>query len=195
MNRLILAAAFTTVFAIAQEHAAQPEHGEAGGEHALANEIWWKWANFGILMAGLGYLTGKHAGPFFKARSEGIKQGIAAAAAQKADAEARAVAIERQIGNLGAEIDALRKGAHTEMEAESNRLRAETEQQIAKIQAQAESKIASAAKTATHDLKSYAAELALGLAEQQIRNRMSPETERNLVDTFVGDLQRKAKLN
>jgi hypothetical protein len=38
-------------------------------------------------------------------------------------------------------------------------------------------------------LKRYAAELAIGLAEQKIRARMTPETQDALVRGFVRDLK------
>jgi F-type H+-transporting ATPase subunit b len=71
-------------------------------------------------------------------------------------------------------------------------LRQETEQQLAKIQAAGEQEIASAAKAARHELKAYSAELALDLAEQKIRHRMTPEVDDSLIRSFVGELPREA---
>ena len=56
-------------------------------------------------------------------------------------------------------------------------MQAETQAQIAKIQAQAEMQIASAAKSAILELKAYSAQLALELAEKQIRERLDPQTQ------------------
>ena len=64
----------------------------------MPNEIWWKWANFAVLAAGLGYLVAKNAGPFFRSRSEEIQKGIKDAAQVRAEAEARASAIEKRAG-------------------------------------------------------------------------------------------------
>ena len=47
-------------------------------------------------------------------------------------------------------------------------------------------------KTARRQLKEYAAELALGLAEERLRGRMDNATESALVDGFVHDLERQA---
>ncbi|MGH9628658.1 MAG: hypothetical protein ACRD7E_10020 [Bryobacteraceae bacterium] len=170
------------------------EHGESH-EGQMAGEIYWKWANFFLLAVVLGYLIGKYAGPFFSSRTQEIQQGIRDAAAMRADAEARAAAIEARIGNLAGEVEDMRRNSKEEVSAETARLQAETEKQIAKIQARAEQEIAAAAKNATQQLKEYSAELAMELAEQQIRNRMTPETQDELVEGFVTDLQRKAALN
>jgi F0F1-type ATP synthase membrane subunit b/b' len=77
------------------------------------------------------------------------------------------------------------------MEAEDRRLREETAQQLVKIQSQAEREIGSAVKGARTELKAYAAELALELAEKQLRARMTAEAERGLVAGFVRDLERQ----
>src|SRR5262245_21411633 len=110
----------------------------------MQNEIWWKWANFAMLAAGLGFLIAKNAGPFFSSRSEDIQRGIREAAAVRAEAEAKAAEIEKRISNLNAEVEALRKSSHEEIAREGERVSAETAQQIAKIQRQAEADIASA---------------------------------------------------
>ncbi|HYI96762.1 MAG TPA: hypothetical protein VEX68_24690 [Bryobacteraceae bacterium] len=170
-----------------------PAHGEAHseGEAPMPNEIWWKWANFAVLAAGLGYLVAKNAGPFFRSRSEEIQKGIRDAAQVRAEAEARAAAIESRLGNLSGEIEDLRVRSQEEITAEGARLQAETESQIRKIQAQAEMEIASATKNATLELKAYAARLALELAEKQIRQRLDSGTQEDLANTFVRDLKQE----
>jgi F-type H+-transporting ATPase subunit b len=185
--------------AFGQEHAAEKtsekaaEHADAAEHDAMPNEIWWKWANFGILAIGLGYLIKKNAGPFFASRSAEIQKGITDAAAVRAEAEARAKAIEAQIANLAGEIQALRKNSQEEIAAEGARISAETAQSIAKVQAQAEQEIAAAAKNASLELKAQAAELAMGIAEQQIRDKLTPQTQDGLVESFVQDLKLQAK--
>jgi F-type H+-transporting ATPase subunit b len=170
-----------------------PAHHEpmnAAEEVGMKNELWWKWANFGILVLGLGYLIGKNAGPFFRARTAEIQKGITEAAAMRADAEKRAAEIEARIANLAADVEALRQSSHHEIEQEGQRMQAEAAQQLAKLQAYAEQEIASAAKNAMLDLKAAAAELALQLAEQQIRTRITPQVQEALVNGFVADLER-----
>ena len=58
MKRLVLILMLTAACAFAE--------GDEGGEGGLQG---WKWANFVLLAAGIGYLVGKNAGPFFSARS------------------------------------------------------------------------------------------------------------------------------
>ena len=152
----------------------------------------WKWANFALLAGGLGYLIAKKAPEFFQGRTAQIQKSIAGAVKFKADADARAAGIEKKVAELGAEIEALRAGAHKESEAEYQRLGEETALQFAKIQAQAERDIASAAKAARMELKTEAAELAIGLAEKQLLGRITAQAARGLVAGFVKDLENQA---
>ncbi|HUS05969.1 MAG TPA: ATP synthase F0 subunit B [Bryobacteraceae bacterium] len=205
MRRLLAAAFVMAGMAFAQQYPPPPvtrptvpppaHRAEAAAEHeeAMPNELMWKWANFGILVLGLGYLIGKNAGPFFRSRTEEIQKGIREAAAMRADAEKRAAGIEARIANLTADVEALRQSSHQEIEAEHERMQSESTQQLAKLEAHAQQEIASAAKNATLDLKSAAAELALKLAEQQIRNRVTPQVQDALVNGFIGDLKNNVR--
>ena len=190
MKRLVLA-----VFLLAaagasvngQENAAKSEPGreaEAAGDKWIA----WKWANFIILAAGLGYLAAKQLPEFFRSRTEAIRQGISEAQQMRRDAEKSAAEMDARISALGAEIERFRGQAHAEMEQEGARIRQETVKQIQKLQQQAEQEIESASKAARRELKKYAADLALDLAEQRIRTRLDRETETGLVETFLHDL-------
>ena len=165
--------------------------GVGHAEAPMPNEIWWKWANFAILAGALGWLISKHAGPFFRSRSEQIAAGIAEATRAREEAETRAAEIERKVNTLSAEVEQMRRQSHDEIAREGERVRLETEAQIRKVQAQAQAEIASAAKHASHDLKAYSAKLALQLAEQQIRDRMTPDKHEWIADSFVAELRQK----
>ena len=161
------------------------EGGEAGGGSLQG----WKWANFLLLAAGIGYLIGKNAGPFFAARSQSISKDISESEQIRRDAEARAAEVERPLANLGADIAALRAESQREAQSETERLAAHAAAEIAKIEAHATHEIAAAQKAARMDLRRYAGELAVELAEQKIRARMTAATQDYLVRGFVRDLQ------
>ena len=152
----------------------------------------WKWANFAILAVGLGYLISKNAPAYFAQRSTEIRQGIAEATQTKQDAEARAAAIDRRLAGLESEIAKLRSEAHEEISAEGGRISRETVQRLQKIQAQGEQEITMMSRAGRDELKKYAAELALNLAQQRIRSRMTKDAEDGLVDAFVQDLRRQS---
>ena len=163
--------------------------GKEGGEAEGGSMQIWKWANFLVLAGGLGYLIGKHGGPFFAARSLKISKDMVDAGEVRKGAETRAAEVDRRLANLETEIAALRAEAQKEEEAETGRFGQHTTMEIAKTQAHAEREIAAAGKAARMELKRYCAELAVDLAEQKIRARMTPDTQDALVRGFVRDLK------
>ena len=202
MAKLLMIIALA-VFAVAQEHATPGDaHAAANGEkHEKAGEesdpvVWgmtlgaWKWVNFGILMAGLGYLFAKQGIPFFQDRAAGILKDIADAKKTKADADARASAIEGRIANLGKEIEEMKANASAEMQNEAKRMEAETTQALAKVQLSAEQEISSATKQAKAELSAHAASLAIELAAGRIRSSLNAGQSSGLVSAFIQDLEK-----
>jgi F-type H+-transporting ATPase subunit b len=153
--------------------------------------IWWKWANFAILAAGLGYLIGKNVPPLFRKQSDEIQSALAEAARIKQEAAAYAASVEARLANLQREIEDLRKTARAEMTAESERVRRETEHHLQRIREQSVQEVALMTRGAKDGLRKYAAELAIGLAEQRISSRMNPETQEKLVSGFLHDLHER----
>ena len=151
--------------------------------------IWWKWANFLILAGVLGYLISKNAGAMYRGQSEGIRRGITEAAKVKQDAEARAAQIDKRLDGIQGEIDALRSQARADMAVEAERIARETELHLSRLQQQSEQEIELMSKAARQQLKAYSAALALQLAEQQIRGRVSKDTQDLLVKVFIQDLE------
>jgi F-type H+-transporting ATPase subunit b len=166
----------------AQEGGGAPEPG-----------IGWKWANFLLLAAGLGYLVAKMLPPLFKSRTEEIQKGIAEARAIKEDADKRAAEVDRRTAALGADIERFRVESKAEMQQEGERIRQETAAQIARLEIKAQQEIEISGKIARRELKSYAAKLSLDLAEQRVRERLDGKTEQGLVDAFIQDLERESK--
>ena len=169
--------------------------GHEGGKEKADPLLLWKWINFGILAAGIGYMLAKNLPGFFQSRTGEIQKGISEAAKMKADADAKAAGMEERLARIGAEVESLRAKAKQEMSAEGDRIRKETETLVAKMQAAAESEIESMTKAARQELKSYSAQLAIDMAEQIIRARVSGGSEQTLVDNFIRGLEGKGTNN
>ena len=181
----------------AQENAtsAAQTHGESPGSEEHGSTLIWMWANFILLAAGLGFLIRKHAGPFYEGRTRAIRKGLIEAEDLKKDAEARTAEIEKRLANLENEIATLRAESQREAAAETERLSAQIESDLARIQADAEQEIDAAGRAARLDLKRHAAALAVDLAGQKIRARMSDEGQEKLVGSFVRGVDRPASGN
>jgi F-type H+-transporting ATPase subunit b len=172
--------------AAAHGEPATPE-GAKGEHHGMEG---WKWANFLLLAAGLGYLVGKNAGPFFATRSRQIRKDMVEADELRREAEARSAGVEAKLARLGAEIEALRREALEQQAAEAQRMEQQIAAEIEKVEHHSAQEIESAEKSARTELKRYAAQLAIELAEQRIRAAITPQTEDALVRSFVADLGR-----
>jgi F-type H+-transporting ATPase subunit b len=182
-------------FLPAQEHEGPKKEGAAAqnsSEYPGEKLIGWKWANFVILAAGLGYLIAKNVPPFFRSRTEEIQSGIREASRLKAEADATMAEVERQYATLGTEIESLKTRLKAEMAAEGTRIQQDTEKMLTRIHQQADQEIAFITKAARNELRSHAANLALDLAKGRIANRMNAQTQQGLVSAFVHDLGTEA---
>jgi len=181
MKRFAVLAMYLGLAAVAAPAAEGP--GEGGSME------WWKWANFIVLAGVLGYMAGRKAPAFFAARSRQIRKDMVEADESRREAEARAAEVDRRLANLETEIAALRAEAQQEGHHEMQVITHQTALDMAKMQAHAEQEIAQAGKAARLELKRHAAELAMGLAEQKIRTRLTPSAQDGLVSDFVRDLK------
>lgn len=165
---------------------------EAADEKQAAEDarlMGWKWANFVVLAGAIGYMAAKHGPAFFAARSRQIRKDIIEAGDARKEADERAAAVDYKLANLGADIARLREESASEREAETQQLLRHRETERAKIHSHAEREIESAGKAARLELKRYAADLAIALAERKIRERMSAAVQDLLVRGFVHDLE------
>ena len=168
---------------------------ESSKESAAEVSPIWKWANFGILAVGLGYLMGKTLPGVFSSRSTEIQKGISESQTMKQEAERRSAEMDARLAALGADIEKFRTQSAAEMQQEGDRISKETIELIKKIETQSAMEIETAGKTARRQLKEYAATLAMSLAEERLRTRLDGATESALVDNFVNDLERQASQN
>jgi F-type H+-transporting ATPase subunit b len=134
-----------------------------------------------IVWAGRKFLPG-----IFRDRTAAIQKAMLEA--QKASAEARSklAQIESRLAKLDEEIARIREGAEKEGASEVARIEAAAQEDARKIVAAAEQEIAAAAKAARRQLTAYAADIAVGLAQKQIR--VDAATDQSLVKNFAAQL-------
>lgn len=177
MSRLI-ALAWLALPALAQET----------GKGEKPDMLIWEVLNFLILAGVIGWLVAKQGTPRLAARSKGITEGLAAGEKAKAEADARAKAVQAKLANLEKEIASLRSDAKEEREREADRILRDTQAEIARMHHQAEQEIEAAGKQARREVQRAAAFLAIELAESKVRARMSPDEQTALLESFLKDL-------
>jgi F-type H+-transporting ATPase subunit b len=142
--------------------------------------------NFVVIAAVIIWAARKYLPGMFRDRTAAIQKAMQEA--QKASEEARRklAEIEARLQKLDSEIEAIRDAAQKEGTAEEARLQAAAEEDARKIVVAAEQEIAAAAKAARRQLTAHAADLAVGLAQKQIR--VDAATDQGLVRSFSGQL-------
>src|SRR5438270_13030139 len=122
----------------------------------------------------------------FRERTAAIRKGIDDARRASTESSARLSEIESRLGRLSEEIGAMRASADQAAKEEEQRLRASAEDEKKKILQAAEQEITAAANLARRELKHFAAELAVSLAEKKIS--VNEATDKVLVRDFAHNL-------
>ena len=179
----------TTVPSLGAAFALPPED-EAEGKRER-RELLYKFINFSLLVGALVYLLKKPVTVFFSDRSASIRKGLEEGRKALEASQAQLKAVEEKLQHLEEEIAAFKASAGREMEAERQRLKLEEAQEAEKLLQAARAQTEVALRAAKVELKSYAAEQAVQLAEAIIRGRLDEAGQRKLVGEFLADVEKK----
>lgn len=149
--------------------------------------------NFGVVLALI--IWGMRAGlpGVFRDRTAAIQRGMEEARKASAEANLRLSEIEARLAKLGEEIGGMQARAEQDAIQEEQRLRQGTEEEVRKIVQAAEQEIAAAGNQARRELKQFAADLAVNLAEKRLT--VTDAQDRELVREFAGNLDGAGKGN
>ena len=134
------------------------------------------------------FLLRRPIGAAFRARQEGIRRDLMRAQEERDAALAKLEEVEGRLANLDAEVEAIRAQAERDAREERARIARSTEEDIRKLREQSRREIESAGKAARAELRAYAAEQSVRLAEDIIRREMRPEDDERLVKEYVEEL-------
>lgn len=139
--------------------------------------------NFVIVAGVIVWAMKKNLPAVFRNRTASIQQAMAEARAASEDANRRLADIESRLSHLDSEIAEMRSAAEKEGAAEEERIKAATADEMKKVVESAEQEITAAGKNARRDLRAYAANLVVSLAEKQIK--VDAATDQSLVQGFA----------
>ncbi len=146
--------------------------------------------NFAIVAGLLWFLLRKSLPGIFQSRSETIQKRIEEARRASEEARRRIAEVESRLARLDSEIEKMRQEADTASHAEEERLQSSAREEQRRIVQAAEQEIAMAANQARRELKAYAADLAVSLAEKKIKIGLG--TDQVLVREFAQQLGKDA---
>jgi F-type H+-transporting ATPase subunit b len=170
--------------------------GAAKEENAESpHELLFKTINFVILVGGLGYVLRKPLAEYFTSRSASIQKSLDEGRKALETSQAQLKAVEEKLRGLEAEIAAFKASAVLEMQAERQRIQQGSVEEGARILESARAQTNVAVRAAKLDLKRYAAQKSVTLAEDLIRARLDDSSRKRLVTQFVATIESKERKN
>ena len=145
--------------------------------------------NFAIIAGLVAWAMKKNLPGMFRSRTASIQKAMEEARKASEDARRRLAEVESRLMRLDVEIGELHRAAEKEVDAEESRIKVATVEEARKIVESAEQEITAATKAARRELTAYAANLAVSLAEKQIK--VDSATDQGLVRGFSDQLSPK----
>jgi F0F1-type ATP synthase membrane subunit b/b' len=146
--------------------------------------------NFAVIAAAIIWAARKFLPGMFSARTAAIQKAMQDAQKASDEARRRLAEIESRLMKLDVEIGMMRDAAEKDAAAEEARIQAAAHEDARKIVEGAQQEIDAAIKAARRELVAYAADLAIGLAQKQIR--VDAATDQALVRNFAEELGTEA---
>ncbi len=153
----------------------------------------WKFVNLLVFIAVALYVHrrfGRFVREGLRARGERIKRELETARQEKDQALSRLSEVEERFAKLESEAAAIRERADQEARAERDRIKQLTELEIVKIREQAERELDNTGKAARHELRRFAAQESIRLAEEILVREIKPEDDARLTKISVDQLGR-----
>jgi F0F1-type ATP synthase membrane subunit b/b' len=149
----------------------------------------WKWINLALFVGLMVYVLIKaDIRGAFRARGETIKAELEKARNERDAALAKLKEVEERLAGMSDQVASINQRSKTEAEAEQKRIAQSTKEEVAKLTAQAQRDIENAAKVAKNELRNFAAEQSIRMAEDLIKRDMRPEDDARLMMQNVEEM-------
>jgi F-type H+-transporting ATPase subunit b len=153
-------------------------------------DLLWPALNLAILLCALVYFGRRPIQDFFASRRGRIRGDLDAAARALAEAASRHADWQRKLSALDAEMARIRDQARDRSGSEREHLLAGASAAAERIRADARSAVDQELRRAREELRREAAELAIELAAETLRARVTDADRNRLVDEFIETIER-----
>lgn len=157
--------------------------GESGG-------LFFPIVNFVLLIAVIVYFAGKPIRDFFNGRRAAIQDDLHAAAEFRREAEERYAKWQRKLVDLEAELEQIRATSRERAEAEREKIVADANAAAERIRSDATAAVAQELLRAREVLSEEAANLAVELARDLLREHVTDADRDRLVAEFIERIER-----
>lgn len=166
----------------------EPVAAAVGGEHESIWATIAKLANFAILVGTLVYFLKSPLMGLLATRGAEVRQDLVTAAEMRTAAAARLSGIQQQMQALPGELAALKRQGAEDVVAEQARITQAAAAERERLLEQTRREIEMRLRVARRELTEHAAALAVGIAEQRIRQAITPDDQLRLVDRYTARL-------
>jgi F-type H+-transporting ATPase subunit b len=184
---VLSAAVFPAVLAAQESHEAAAETGAPHGQTLVQTIA--RLVNFAILGGVLVYFLKTPISTYLVSRSTQIRQDLVTAAELRSTAAAQLADIDRKLQALPAELEKLRAQGEQDVQAERARIAQAAAAERERLIAQTHREIDARLRMARRQLTEHAAELAIKIAEERIKQTITPDDQLRLVDRYAAQLR------
>jgi F0F1-type ATP synthase membrane subunit b/b' len=173
---------------------AATEHGESAG-HGAEEEHESVWAiparlfNFAVLVGGLIYFLRSPLSAHLASRRQQIRGGLESARETSEKATAQLAELDKRLQTLPAELEALRKKGVEEIAAEEQRIQAKAEAERKRLIEEMQRDVDVRVRVARKALAEHAADLAVGLAADRVRQTITDAEQTRLIDRYTAQVK------
>ena len=145
----------------------------------------WKFINLGLFVWILVYLVKKPLSEAFKAKRDVIRAELIKAEEEKQAALSQLTSVEAKLVGVDSEKSAILKNAREEVEYEKRRLAQQGASEAEKLKAQAEGEAARLGAVARIQLRRFAVDESLRMAEEKLRSSVDANTDGRLIKSGI----------
>jgi F-type H+-transporting ATPase subunit b len=164
---------------------AGPAAAAGGGEEGVVEDLLYRVLNVAILLGVLVYFGRKPIRSFFSERRNEIRDSLAAAAEMRRRAEERYSKWQRRLVDLEAELESIRDTARERAEREREQILGDARAAAERIKHDARSAVEQELRRAREQLRDEASELAVELAAEVLREQVTTQDRKRLLDEFI----------
>lgn len=156
----------------------------------------WKFVNLAVFIVVAFYLHRRFGRPVSEAlrvRGESIKLELQRAREEKEHALTKLAEVEAKLQRLDSEVSSIKEQARLEAAAERERIKVATETEMTKLKHQAQREIESTSKAAVQELREFAAQKSVSLAEESIKRDFRADDDKRIIGRNVEQLGRSGR--
>jgi F-type H+-transporting ATPase subunit b len=162
---------------------------EAEAHEASWSALFWPVVNFIILAGVLYYFLKTPLLDYLRDRRTSIRKDLDEAAELKRTAEAQLAEIDRKVKALPGELAALKQRGQEDIASEEQRIAAEAAAERDRLLEQARLEIQYQVRIAKREILEHAADVAVAMASERLKQSMTPADHDRLVDTYLDQLK------